>query len=106
MRVVCREPASRELPASETLQGDIVCVRWAVSCRAGRVEARGAPPDAEGGNKGYVVSVDFWIDRGVRLEEVVVPANVVLSSGGEIGAFVAEHDKRRKRAAGASTRAK
>lgn len=43
----------------------------------------------------FVTRVDVWLGGSVKLEELRVPANVAVESGGEIEAFVKSHAKRR-----------
>lgn len=42
------------------------------------------------------VSVDIWIGGNIRLDEIKVPANIELRSGGEIEKFVADHEAKRQ----------
>lgn len=42
------------------------------------------------------VSVDLWIGGSIRLDEIRVPQNVELRSGGEIEKFIAEHEAKRR----------
>ena len=42
----------------------------------------------------FLARVDVWLDGGVRLQDLVVPSNVTLKSGGEIERFIAEHAKK------------
>jgi hypothetical protein len=39
----------------------------------------------------YVVTVDAWIDRGIRLADLDIPANVAVKSGGEIEDFISKY---------------
>jgi hypothetical protein len=41
----------------------------------------------------FVTRVDVWLGGSVKLEELRVPANVTVESGGEVEAFVKEHTK-------------
>jgi hypothetical protein len=56
-----------------------------------------AAPYEEGGAQPksgeFVTRVDVWLGGSVKLEELRVPANVTVKSGGEIEAFVKEHAK-------------
>jgi hypothetical protein len=45
-------------------------------------------------DSGYVVTVDVWLDGKVELEELEVPANMTVESGGEIGEFIRSHKSR------------
>jgi hypothetical protein len=40
-----------------------------------------------------ITQVDIWLDDGVQLEELVVPSNVAVRSGGEIEKFIRSHRK-------------
>jgi hypothetical protein len=40
--------------------------------------------------------IDLWLGGQIRLDELLVPMNVVVKSGGEIEKFVAEHERERK----------
>jgi hypothetical protein len=52
----------------------------------------GAPEtDSSNINEKYVVTLDVWIDRDIKLAEIIVPANVVVKSGGEIEDFISKH---------------
>ena len=44
---------------------------------------------------GYEITVDLWIDSQVKLEEIAVPVNVNLKSGGEIDTFIKAHQEKR-----------
>jgi hypothetical protein len=46
----------------------------------------------------YVVSLNLWLGGQVELNQVEVPLNVTVKSGGEIEKFIAEHEERRKEA--------
>lgn len=52
---------------------------------------RGAPEKADSPDEKWVVTVHVWIDRSVRLGELVVPGNVNVESGGEIETFIGKH---------------
>jgi hypothetical protein len=42
------------------------------------------------------VNVDVWLGGNIRLDEIKVPANIEVKSGGEIEKFIADHEARRK----------
>lgn len=44
----------------------------------------------------YVTRVDFYLGERADLSAIVVPANVIVESGGEIEAFVERHKDRRR----------
>lgn len=57
------------------------------------------PKDA-GEDVQLAVVIDVWLDRGIVLEKLEVPVNVVVRSGGDIEKFIASHEKVRKAAMG------
>jgi len=44
----------------------------------------------------FAVRVEIWLGGQVKLEELRVPANITVSSGGEIEAFVEKHKQAQK----------
>ena len=58
------------------------------------IQRRGwGAPEAKPGETGkYVVALHLWLGGDVTLEELDVPLNVEVHSGGEIERFVAEHE--------------
>jgi len=56
---------------------------------AGPYEEGGAEPKSGE----FVTRVDVWLGGSIKLEELRVPANVTVESGGEIEAFVKGHTK-------------
>jgi hypothetical protein len=51
-------------------------------------------PESE--KRRYYVSVDLWLGGDVQLDKVEVPLNIDVKSGGEIEAFIAEHEEKQK----------
>jgi hypothetical protein len=51
----------------------------------------GAPETSNSPNEKYVVTVDVWIDRGIRLADLHVPDNVTIHDGNEIEDFISKH---------------
>ena len=45
----------------------------------------------------YYTRVDVWLGSGIKLEELRIPANVEVVSGGEIEKFIAERQGKQKK---------
>jgi hypothetical protein len=56
-----------------------------------------APPDANPEKPRYDVLVELWLGGGIKLNELGIPAEVKVESGGEIAKFVAAHRSTRQR---------
>lgn len=56
----------------------------------------GAPEATSPEDGKYVVSVDLYLGGQVALDELEVPLNIRVKSGGEIEAFIAEHEAKRE----------
>lgn len=56
----------------------------------------GAPEAPDRPDEKYVVTVDIWLDRNVRLSELKIPPTVEVKSGGEIDEFIRNHNKSRE----------
>ena len=50
-----------------------------------QVQAAGVKPGP------FVTRIDIWLGASIRLDEIRVPANVLVESGGEIESFVKRH---------------
>ncbi len=47
------------------------------------------------GRQPFIGEIDLWLGGSVKLAEVKVPINILVTSGGEIQDFIAEHEKKR-----------
>ena len=66
----------------------------------------GAPAKPDKPEEQWVVTVDVWVDRNVRLSELKCPKNVEVKSGGEIERFIPQASGKDLGSAGWDTYAK